>query len=138
MAIEDKKIPYELLVRYGLDGKPVGAHAVYRRHITLDGEVIKDEVGSAEPIDVAGFPTSSIMSDTTRDALAEIAALNARVDELAEQVNAAADTLETANKHAELLAQENEALIAEVESLQAEIAAMQSSASASAETPSAE
>ncbi|SES05250.1 hypothetical protein [Rhizobium sp. NFR03] len=97
MAFEDKKIPYELLVRYGLDGKPAGAHVQYRQVLVVDDVIRSDALGPAEPIDLAGFPTSAIMSDTTRDALAQIATLNARVDELAEQVNAAADTLEEAS-----------------------------------------
>lgn len=125
MAIEDKKIPYELLVRYGLEGQPAGAHVIYRRRVVMDGEVLKDEVGQAEPIDLAGFPTSQIMTDTTRDALAEVATLTARINSLVEQVNAAADTLETANEHAKLLAAENETLIANEVALQEKIEALQ-------------
>lgn len=95
------------------------------------GDVVRsDTLGPAEPIDLAGFPTSSIMSDITRDALAEIDTLHARVNELAEQVNAAGDTLETANQHAKLLAQENEAMIAETESLRAQLAELQLASSA--------
>lgn len=114
MAIEDKKIPYELLVRYGLDGKPAGAHVVYRRRVVMDGEVLKDEVGPAEPIDLDGFPTSDVMKDALRDALAQIAVLTAQGDELAEQVNAATETVETANERIALLVSENEELTAEL------------------------
>lgn len=124
MAIEDKKIPYELLVRYGLEGQPAGAHVIYRRRVVMDGEVLKDEIGTAEPIDLAGFPTNDIMTDTTRDALAEVATLTARIDELVEQVNSAADTLEKARGHTALLVAENETLIANETALQAEIAAL--------------
>jgi hypothetical protein len=85
MTIEDKKIPYELLVRYGTDGKPVGAHVQYRRVVIMDGETLKEELGVAEPIDLEGFPTSAIMDDTTRDALAHVTALNAKVHALTKQ-----------------------------------------------------
>lgn len=85
MAIEDKKIPYELLVRYGLDGEPAGAHVQYRRRIIMDGELLKEELGTAEPIDLEGFPTSAIMADTTRDALARVTVLNDLVNALTTQ-----------------------------------------------------
>ncbi|RKD61566.1 hypothetical protein [Rhizobium sp. WW_1] len=85
--ILDQTIPYELLVRFGPDGTPAGAHVQYLRRITLDGVIIKDDVQPAQPVDLAGFPTSDIMSDACRDALAkvtaqvaEIATLNGKLD----------------------------------------------------------
>ncbi|AVA22468.1 hypothetical protein [Rhizobium sp. NXC24] len=88
--IQDNTIPYELLVRFGPDGAPIGAHVQYLRRITLDGEIIKDDILPAQPIDLAGFPTSAIMTDATRDALANAATQQKQIEELKAQ-------LETAN-----------------------------------------
>lgn len=75
MAIEDRLIPYEILVRFGDDGAPRGAHAQYRRVVTFDGEVLKDEPLPAQPLDIDGFPTSRVMSDTAMRALARLSVL---------------------------------------------------------------
>lgn len=121
MDLKDVKIPYEILIRFGLDGLPVGAHCQYLRRVVLDGEVLKEDVGPAEPIDLEGFPTSAVMTDALRDALAQIAVLSARANELADQVSAASGAVETANERIALLERENEALIAEGAGLRAEL-----------------
>lgn len=80
MALQDNRIPYEILVRFGDNGAPKGAHVQYRRMVALDGEVLKDEPMPAEPLALDdGFPTSAIMDETTRSALARIAELEARL-----------------------------------------------------------
>lgn len=76
-TVEDGKIPYEILIRFGDDGLPKGAHAKFIRRIKIDGEIIKEDIGSAEPLNIEGFQTSALMSDTTRDALAEVSRLSA-------------------------------------------------------------
>lgn len=81
MALEDKKVPYEILIRYSEDGTVRGAHAQFRRIVTLDGETLKDEVLPAEPLEVEGFPTMSVMTDTTKNALARVTALEAEIAE---------------------------------------------------------
>jgi cell division protein FtsB len=103
MALEDTNVPYEILVRFGTDGLPRGAHCQYLRRVVLDGEVLKEEIQPAQPIDLEGFPTSTIMSDATRDALAQVAILRRERDDLQEQMD--------------LLAKENEDLIAEAAAL---------------------
>lgn len=89
MALIDTNTPYEILIRFGYDGLPKGAHAQYLRRVILDDEVLKEEIGDAVPLDIVGFPTSTVMTDTTRDALAEITRLNEENAMLAAQLNAA-------------------------------------------------
>jgi hypothetical protein len=85
--IQDQTFPYELLVRFGPDGTPTGAHVQYLRRITLDGEIIKDDVLPAQPIDLAGFPTSPIMEDACRDAIAKVAAQTTQITALTGQLD---------------------------------------------------
>lgn len=87
--ITDTKTPYEILIRFGDDGKPRGAHAQFIRRITIDGELVKEEIGNAEPLDLKGFPTSTLMSATTRDALAEITRLRGEMNMLTGELSAA-------------------------------------------------
>ena len=101
--IQDQTFPYELLVRYGPDGAPVGAHVQYLRRITLDGEVIKDDVLPAQPIDLAGFPTSAIMADTCRDALATVTAQTAQIATLNGQLGTANANLATVSNDVDQL-----------------------------------
>jgi hypothetical protein len=74
MAVADEKIPYEILIRFGADGVPLGAHVQYRRRVTIDGEVVKDDPMPAEALAMGGdFPTSAVMNDALARALAGIA-----------------------------------------------------------------
>lgn len=114
--IQDQTFPYELLVRYGPDGNPVGAHVQYLRRITLDGEIIKDDVLPAQPIDLAGFPTSAIMEDTCRDALATVATQTAQIATLNGQ-------LETANANLATVSNDVDKLRTELTDVQAAAAA---------------
>ncbi|MER9047579.1 hypothetical protein NKH89_09925 [Mesorhizobium sp. M0923] len=72
MALQDTKIPYEILIRFGDDGAPLGAHVQYRRRVILDGEVLKDDVLDAEPLGLVDFPTSDLLSEAAEKALATI------------------------------------------------------------------
>lgn len=92
--IMDRTVPYEVLIRFGESGEPVGAHVQRRRIVTLDGETLKDEVLPAAPLGLDDFPTSAIMDETTKSALAEIdrlrrdvAARDALIDEAARTIN---------------------------------------------------
>ena len=114
MALTDDLLPYELLIRFGLDGAPQGAHVQRRRRVVLDGEVLKDEPQPPEPIDLAGFPTSGLMAHATRDALARVVALTAE----AQALRAANAALTTANA---ALAAANTALAAANAQLQAQV-----------------
>lgn len=114
MALTDSTVPYEILIRFNDDGTPRGAHVQSRRVVTNDGEVLKDDILPAAPLDLAGFPTSAIMSNTARDALTQIGVLTAQASELTE-------ALQTSREHADRLVRENEALVAEVSGLREEL-----------------
>lgn len=70
MTITDKTYPYEVLVRFNPDGTPRGAHCQRIRVVTLNGETLKEDILDPEEIDTTDFPTSVLMADATRDALA--------------------------------------------------------------------
>lgn len=112
MEITDTKTPYEILIRFGMDGLPTGAHCQYLRRVVLDGEVLKEEVGQAEPLDLAGFPTSGIMSNTARDALVRVTSLEGEKAGLVAELEAAGERLAG-------LEAEKEALAAQVGELRA-------------------
>ena len=97
--IQDQTVPYELLVRFGADGAPVGAHVQYLRRITIDGEVVKEDIQPAQSVDLEGFPTGTIMSNATRDALANVDILNKKIAALtAELAGANAQLADIINK----------------------------------------
>lgn len=102
MAVVDETVPYEILIRFNDYGEPRGGHARYLRRVVLDGELLKVEVGPAEPIDLAGFPVSGLMTAVQVSALAQVTRLTAQV---------------------EALMQERDALAAQVEALTAQVAA---------------
>lgn len=88
MALTDERKPYEILIRFGADGAPKGAHVQYRRIVTLDGEILKDEPEAAEPLGLAAFPTGAVMTEATAAALAEVTRLGARVAALEAEMEA--------------------------------------------------
>lgn len=109
-SVEDVSLPYEILIRFGDDGRPRGAHAQFIRRVSVDGELLKEEIGNAVPLDLDGLPTSSLMSDATRDALAEVERLNAEVETLTNRANAAESSAASVGQANEQLGQENEQL----------------------------
>lgn len=86
MPVEDKKTPYEILLRFDESGGVQGAHVRYLRRITVDGELLKSEVGEAQPIDLEGFPTSALMSDATKAAVAQVVAMKEEIAKLQQQI----------------------------------------------------
>lgn len=85
--------PYELLIRY-TNGVPTGAHVQNRRKVLVDGELLLDEVQPAEPLTLdSDFPTSQIMDETARQALAENLQLKARIEGLEAQMAAQAQAI---------------------------------------------
>jgi len=77
--LTDVRVPYEILIRFGAAGAFVGAHAQMRRIVTLDGEVLRDEVLPATPLATAGFDTSEIMTGAAQSAMDEATALVAHL-----------------------------------------------------------
>lgn len=96
MAVTDTRVPYEILIRLSEDGA-VGAHVQYRRIIIIDGEKVKDEVLPAAPLDLSDLPTSGLMNEVTKAAIARAAALESDYAQLAEtaaqQVKALTDRI---------------------------------------------
>ncbi|KQY20796.1 hypothetical protein [Rhizobium sp. Root483D2] len=98
MPLTDQTIPYEILVRFDEEGAPKGAHVQSRRRVILDGEVLKDEILPAAPLQMEGFPTSAIMTTATQAALSQVTALNAQVETLQGDLEAALAAIEAAHQ----------------------------------------
>lgn len=87
--MQTSKRPYELLVRWGSDGRLSGAHVQFRFVTTTeDGKPVGEFIGPPEPVGTAGqtgFPLSDILSDLTIAALAERDALAVRLATLQQE-----------------------------------------------------
>lgn len=98
--MQTDKQPYELLVRWGVDGKISGAHVQWR-YIVRDGDVIVTEsVSKAEPVDIdntPGYPLDDIIDKTLQDALATVNALTAERDKAASVAAEATEALQNAH-----------------------------------------
>lgn len=114
----DINVPYEILIRFGTDGKPRGAHAQFLRRVMLDGELLKEELGNAVPLDISDFPASDIIGQTATDALAELTRANAENSALAAALNEQANKLAEAEQQAAQALADREALSAEYRALQ--------------------
>lgn len=125
MAFEDKKIPYEILIRFGDDGAPKGAHVQKRRLVTMDGEILKDEILSAEPLALEGFPTSGLMTSATQAALASVNTLNAQIEQMSDTIEAQDAAITEANRQRDEAASAGAALTAANMQLSQQIAASQ-------------
>lgn len=85
-TITEKDVPYEILIRYGEDGRVQGAHAQMRHIIDMGDRRLADELGPALPLSTEGFPTSEIMTATQADALDQLAVLKAENAALKETI----------------------------------------------------
>lgn len=90
MALIDRTVPYEILIRFDESGAVQGAHLVKRRIVELDGKRLKDETTSAIPLALAsatdGELLAEVLGTACAQALADNDALRARMAEL-EQLN---------------------------------------------------
>jgi hypothetical protein len=82
--MQTTKLPYELLIRYDLTGKPSGAH-VQHRFVTTDdvGAPLGEFPGPAEALTLdtaAGFPLGDLLTQAQTDALIAVATANAERD----------------------------------------------------------
>jgi hypothetical protein len=87
MALNDRTIPYEILIRFDDQGAVGGAHLIKRRIVELDGERLKDEVGLAQPVAIEGEDAPvlrDVLDEALTLALADNAALRARIAALEE------------------------------------------------------
>lgn len=93
-GISDTTIPYEILIRFDAEGQVAGAHYVARRIVRLDGEVLKDEIGAAQPVGLgpgdaaAGKTLDAVLGAALAGALATIAAREAEIADLRARADA--------------------------------------------------
>lgn len=85
--IEDRNVPYELLVRFDENGAVQGAHFIRRRIVFVDGEKMKDEILSPVAMsDLTGEDAATveeIIGETLVGVLVHNAALQ---NELSERI----------------------------------------------------
>ncbi len=106
MAKTETHVPYEILLRFDPAGLLAGAHYIRRHIVAYDGEVVRDDIGPAEPVAIGSTPeegTPHVLADVLGEALAgataAAAALTTRLDEAEERLAAglaAATAAETA------------------------------------------
>jgi len=94
MPITDVTVPYEILIRFGPDGKVQGAH-VQNRRIVRDGDtVLADMPLDAEPLDISkDFPASEVLGDTLTAALSQLNAVQAKLAQVEQVEFALADAV---------------------------------------------
>lgn len=76
---EEKRTPYEFLVRWDSAGNISGAHVAWLDTLLKDGEIINQSVSNAESVafaEQAGFPLEDILSTITLDSLKRLEELN--------------------------------------------------------------
>ena len=73
-TFSESKVPYELLARWGQDGKLAGVHVGFRTITKRDDVVIADTPDAVQPVALgaaAGFPLSDILTQLHADAIAK-------------------------------------------------------------------
>lgn len=88
MALTDTTVPYEILVRFGIDGQVQGAHVQRRRLVLDDGKILLDQPQPAEALGISDFPTSGVMTAAAAAALATVNRQAAQIASLQAQVGA--------------------------------------------------
>lgn len=81
---------YELLMRWDEAGALKGAHVQRRRRITLDGQVIADQMLDPEPIAAADFAAHEILGEALTDAMTALGQADALIHDQQEAIDAAA------------------------------------------------
>jgi hypothetical protein len=100
--------PYELLIRWGPDGKLLGAHVQWSTIVTDDsGELIASYPGNVVPVaitpDQQGFPLADLLSEAQTDALTALTAEQQKSAVLEEQVSAANSRLAAAQQQLQII-----------------------------------
>lgn len=103
-SIVETTLPYEILIRFAPTGALAGAQIQRRHRITRGDEVLKDEVLAAQPLTTAddgdlwgvlnAAQTTALL--TAEEAVAERAALEARIKALTDQQEITAEAVRTA------------------------------------------
>lgn len=108
MALIDKTVPYEILIRFDENGDLAAGHYQERRIVILDGERLQDQPGNPVPLGLAPEEAMTTLSDALGDALAP--ALKAATAEMA-RADLAEQRLEQALTERDELARKLETLV---------------------------
>lgn len=138
MALEEKKIPYEFLIRFNNEGRVNGAHIAYTETIIKDGQVIHSKQTDPQPVTLGvdeGFPLEDILGElnvlnvkeiellqSEKSALEkkvtaneeEITSLNSRIEELEALLEQTNNNLEKSNSQLVEVNKANEELIKQI------------------------
>lgn len=108
MAIIEKKIPYEFLVRWDSNGKLAGAHIGFLNQVVKDGTIIAEAVDQIFPVSLigeVGFPLAEVLSLIEINALTALEAKESELLATIESNRIATETLK--EDHAKELASLN-------------------------------
>jgi chromosome segregation ATPase len=100
MAVIDRTIPYEILIRFGDDGIVKGGHYQDRRIIEIDGERVKDQPSEAKPLGSSPEAVKALLPGVALTAFAEIDRLNGLIATHDREVDALRDELGAAREAA--------------------------------------
>lgn len=91
----------------------------------MDGEILKDEILSAEPSALEGFPTSGLTTSDTQAALAPVNTLNAQINQMVGTIEARDEAITEFNRQRGEAALAGEALTAANMQVSQQLAAYQ-------------
>lgn len=121
----EQRTPYELLVRWGIDGQIQGAHVGFLDTVYKDGEVLTQNPSNVESIAMGesnGFPLSDILDQVLTDSLKEM-------DELRAENIALSEIKQELEAQTEVLRAESSKVLNEKQSLEGEKLALITSVS---------
>lgn len=79
MALTQRRVLNELLIRWGDDGALKGAHCVHLDIIDRDGAAISSIAGGAEPLTLGGDELIEVLSQVQNDALSQLSLLQSNL-----------------------------------------------------------
>lgn len=89
MILEEKKIPYEFLIRFNNEGRVNGAHIAYTETIIKDGQIIHSKQTDPQAVTLGideGFPLEDILGELNVLNVKEIELLQYEKSELEKTV----------------------------------------------------
>lgn len=137
--METKKIPYELLIRWGQSGQLQGAQ-LQHRYIIKDGDkIVGESLSEVEGLSVSGdFPLAEVMTVAQASAIEAVGDASQKLQDLQHQFDAEMQAKDA--EMARITAQANSGFAkyeAEIRRLEAELQGLKSAASAAAAPPQA-
>lgn len=97
MILEEKKIPYEFLIRFNNEGRVNGAHIAYTETIIKDGQVIHSRQTDPQSVTLGideGFPLEDILGELNVLNVKEIELLQSEKSELQNLLSEAKSIME--------------------------------------------